>query len=97
MLAIFESGGKQYLVQAGDKIQVEKLETEAGKTVTFDKVLFLDGKVGKPYLEGAAITAKVLSQGRGRKIHVLKYRAKSKYRRKIGARQAYTEVEITKS
>lgn len=85
------------MVSAGDKIQVEKLETEADKTITFDKVLFLDGKVGKPYLAGATVTGKVLKQGRGAKIHVLKYRAKSKYRRKIGHRQAYTEVEITKA
>jgi large subunit ribosomal protein L21 len=97
MLAIFESGGKQYLVKTGDKIQVEKLESEAGKTVSFDKVLFQDGVVGKPYISGAAVTGKVLKQGRGAKVHVLKYRAKSKYRRKIGARQAYTEVEITKA
>jgi large subunit ribosomal protein L21 len=97
MLAIFESGGKQYLVSNGDKIQVEKLAGEAGATITFDKVLFHDGKVGKPYVSGATVTAKVLKQGRGAKIHVLKYRAKSKYRRKIGARQAYTEVEITKA
>jgi large subunit ribosomal protein L21 len=97
MLAIFESGGKQYLVSVGDKVQVEKLETEADKTITFDKVLFLDGKVGKPYITGVTVTGKVLKQGRGRKIHVLKFKPKSKYRRKIGARQAYTEVEITKA
>ena len=97
MLSIFESGGKQYLVSAGDKIQVEKIAGETGASITFDKVLFADGKVGKPYISGVTVTAKVLKQGRGAKIHVLKYRAKSKYRRKIGARQAYTEVEITKA
>ncbi len=85
------------MVKTGDKIQVEKLNAEAGKTVTFDKVLFHDGKVGKPYVSGATVTGKVLKQGRGDKVHVLKYRAKSKYRRKIGARQAYTEIEITKA
>lgn len=97
MLAIIESGGKQYLVSAGDKIQVEKLNAETGKTIIFDKVLFLDGTVGKPYIFGATVTGKVLKQGRGAKIHVLKYRAKSKYRRKIGARQYFTEIEITKA
>ena len=97
MLAIIESGGKQYLVKTGTVIQVEKLVAEAGKTITFDKVLFADGKVGKPYVAGSIVTGKVLKQGRGAKVHVLKYRAKSKYRRKIGARQAYTEVEITKA
>ncbi len=94
MIAIFESGGKQYLVSKGDKVQVEKLEGEAGSTITFDKILFFDGTIGKPYISGAAVTAKVLKQGRGKKIHVLKYKPKSKYRRKIGARQHFTEVEI---
>jgi large subunit ribosomal protein L21 len=96
MLAIFESGGKQYLVSKGDKIQVEKLPGDAGSTITFDKVLFLDGTVGKPYISGATVQGNVLKQGRGKKVHVLKYKAKSKYRRKIGARQAFTEVEIIK-
>lgn len=85
------------MVKTGDKIQVEKLAGEAGATITFDKVLFTDGKVGTPYVAGSTVTGKVLKQGRGAKVHVLKYRAKSKYRRKIGARQAYTEVEITKA
>lgn len=96
MIAIFESGGKQYLVSKGDKIQVEKLAGEAGSTITFDKVLFVDGNVGKPYVSGATVTGTVLKQGRSKKVHVLKYKAKSKYRRKIGARQAFTEIEITK-
>ena len=100
MLAIFETGGKQYLVSKGDKIQVEKLETDEGKNVTFDKVLFTstgtDANVGKPFIAGATVQGKVLKQGRGKKIHVLKYKNKSKYRRKIGARQFFTEIEITK-
>ena len=97
MISIFESGGKQYLVSKGDKIQVEKLDGEAGATITFDKVLFQDGTVGKPLVAGASVKGKVLKQGRSKKVHVLKYRPKSKYRRKIGARQAFTEVEITKA
>jgi len=97
MISIFESGGKQYLVSAGDKVQVEKLVVETGKDVSFDKVLFQDGTIGKPYITGAAVQAKVLKQGRGRKVHVLKYKSKSKYRRKIGARQHFTEVEILKA
>ena len=97
MTSIIQTGGKQYLVKTGDKIQVEKLAGEAGETLTFDKVLFADGNVGKPYIAGATVTGKVLKQGRGKKIHVLKFKAKSKYRRKIGARQAYTEIEITKA
>lgn len=101
MLSIIESGSKQYLVKKGDKIQVEKLEVEPGKTVTFDKVLFTaEGdnlQIGKPYLAGASVSGKVLKQGRAKTVHVLKYKAKSKYRRKIGNRQHYTEVEITKA
>jgi len=101
MTAIIETGGKQYLVKTGDKIQVEKLASEAGSAVKFDKVLLtLSGKefqLGKPFVAGAVVEGKVLKHGRGKKIHVLKYKAKSKYRRKIGARQTYTEVEITKA
>jgi large subunit ribosomal protein L21 len=101
MTSIIETGGKQYLVSKGDKIQVEKLAGEAGSTIKFDKVLFTaEGSnfvLGKPVVVGAIVEGKILKQGRGAKIHVLKYKAKSKYRRKIGARQSYTEVEITKA
>ena len=100
MLAIIQTGGKQYLVKKGDKLQIEKLAGEANSTLTFDKVLFTsDGKefqLGKPFLAGVKVEAKVLKQGRGKKIHVLKYKAKSKYRRKQGHRQHFTEVEIIK-
>ena len=100
MLAIFESGGKQYLVSKGDTIQIEKVEGESGAAIKFDKVLFTaDGKsqeVGKPYIAGNAVEGKIKKQARARKIHVLKYKSKSKYRRKIGHRQHFTEVEITK-
>lgn len=100
MITIFQTGGKQYLVSKGDKIQVEKLVGEPGSTVTFDEVLFTaDGKsfkVGKPTVAGMTVEGKILKQGRARKIHVLKYKAKSKYRRKQGHRQDYTEIEITK-
>lgn len=96
--SVIETGGKQYLVAKGDKIQVEKLDAAVGDKVTFDSVLALvsdkDVEVGKPKLEGKTVEAKVLKQGRGSKIHVLKYKPKSKYRKKIGHRQAYTEVEI---
>jgi len=89
------------MVSKGDKVQVEKLQGEAGSTITFDKVLFTstgsDANVGKPFIAGATVQGKVLKQGRGKKIHVLKYKNKSKYRRKIGARQAFTEVEIIKA
>ena len=100
MFAIIETGGKQYLVSKGDKIQVEKLEGEAGSSITFDKVLFVgDDKtstVGKPTISGQAVEAKILLQGRGDKIRIFKYKAKSKYRRTQGHRQSFTELEITK-
>jgi large subunit ribosomal protein L21 len=98
-LGIIATGGKQYLVSPGDKIQVEKLAGAVGDTVKFEQVLgIFNGKsveVGKPFVAGKAIEGKILAQGRGDKIHVLKYKSKSKYRRKIGHRQAYTEIEIT--
>lgn len=97
MPAIIQTGGKQYLVSTGDKIQVEKLVAEQGTTVKFNEVLFANGTVGKPFIAGAVVEGKVLKQGRAKKVHVLKYKAKSKYRRKIGARQHYTEVEIIKA
>lgn len=98
--AVIQTGGKQYLVSKGNKIQVEKLAGEAGDKITFDQVLATisdkEYKLGKPMLDGASVEAKIVKQGRGKKIHVLKYKPKSKYRRKIGHRQAYTEIEITK-
>lgn len=98
--AVIATGGKQYLVAKGEKIQIEKLDGKAGDKITFDQVLATisekDYKIGKPVLEGASVEAKILKQGRSPKIHVLKYKAKSKYRKKIGHRQAYTEIEITK-
>ena len=98
MYAIIESGGKQYLVAQGEKIQIEKVEGNAGDAITFDKVLLTATdktcEIGKPYLSGKTISGTITKQGRGDKVHVLKYKAKSKYRRKIGHRQAYTEVQI---
>ncbi len=98
--AVFATGGKQYLVAKGDKIQVEKLEGEAGDKVTFDQVLATisekDAELGKPVLTGKSVEATIVKQGRGKKIEVLKYKPKSKYRRKIGHRQSFTEIEITK-
>lgn len=99
-LAIIETGGKQYLVKPNDKIQVEKLSGEVGDTVKLDKVLLSsngnDLNLGKPHVSGGAVEAKIVGQGRGKKVVVFKYKAKSKYRRKQGHRQAYTEIEITK-
>ena len=98
MYAIIETGGKQIKVEAGQEIYVEKLGVEADEVVTFDKVLFVGGetvKVGAPTVEGATVTAKVVKEGRAKKITVFKYKAKKNYRRKQGHRQPYTEIKIT--
>ena len=96
--AVIETGGKQYLITPNEKLVNEKLEVPEGQTVTFDKVLLIadDNKVsiGKPYLAGSKVTAKVLAQGKGEKLTVFKYRAKSRYRRKTGHRQLQTTVVI---
>ncbi|NLY78695.1 MAG: 50S ribosomal protein L21 [Lysinibacillus sp.] len=97
MYAIIETGGKQYKVEAGQEIYVEKLGVEADEVVTFDKVLFVGGetvKVGAPTVEGATVTAKVVKEGRAKKITVFKYKPKKNYRRKQGHRQPYTKLVI---
>ena len=97
MYAIIETGGKQIKVEAGQEIYVEKLNAEAGETVTFDKVLFVGGddtKVGVPFVEGATVTAKVEKQGRGKKITVFKYKAKKNYHKKQGHRQPFTKLTV---
>ena len=96
--AVILTGGKQYLVSPKDKVEIEKLAGEAGDTIVFDKVLLTaDGDkiaLGKPYISGIKVTAKVLEQKKADKIVVFKYRAKSRYRRKQGHRQKLTVVQI---
>ena len=96
MKAIIKTGGKQYLVEEGSVIYVEKLNAEEGKNVVFDEVLMLDGNFGSPKVDGAKVTGKVVKHGKGKKIIVYKYKAKKNYRRTQGHRQPYTKVEITK-
>lgn len=97
MKAIIETGGKQYYVSENDIIYVEKLDTEAEKEVTFDKVLMIDSEVGSPYLDGAKVTGKVIKHGKQKKIRIFHYVNKQKSTRKAqGHRQPYTKVEITK-
>lgn len=100
MYAIIKTGGKQYRVQEGDSIFVEKLASEVDAEVVFDQVLAIvnngDVKVGTPVVEGAKVTAKVLEQGKQKKIRIFKYKAKSNYRRRQGHRQPYTKVTIEK-
>ena len=100
MKAVIVTGGKQYTVAEGDVLFIEKLNAEAEETVKFDQVLaVLDGensKIGAPVVEGASVEAKVVKNGKGKKIHVLRYKAKKGEKKKIGHRQPYTKVEITK-
>ena len=100
MKAVFVTGGKQYTVSEGDVLFIEKLNAEAESTVKFDQVLaVLDGensKVGTPVVEGASVEAKVVKNGKGKKITILRYKAKKNEKKKIGHRQPYTKVEITK-
>ena len=99
MHAIIETGGKQYRVAEGDVIFIEKLGVEADETVTFDKVLAVVGdttSIGAPYVEGAKVEAKVIKNGKNKKVIVFKFRPKKNYRRKNGHRQPYTKVQIEK-
>ncbi len=100
MYAVIETGGKQYRVQEGDTIFIEKVEGNQGDAFNFDKVLLVSGesdvKVGKPYVEGATVNASILEQGKAKKIIVFKFKAKKDYRRKQGHRQPYTKVKIEK-
>ena len=93
MYAIVETGGKQVKVAVGDKIYVEKIDAEAGKDVTLEKVLFVGGEktiVGSPYVKGASVVAKVEKQGLSKKITIYKYKSKANERKTIGHRQPYT-------
>ena len=94
MKAIIETGGKQYTVEEGKVLFIEKLDVEEGNTVTFDKVLMADGKVGMPYLDGATVTGEVVKQGKNKKVVVFKYTPKKNYHKTQGHRQPYTKVEI---
>ena len=99
MYAVIKTGGKQYRVQQGDVIFVEKIDAQADEAVTFDEVLLVgnDGetKIGTPVVEGAKVEGKVLAQVKAKKIVVYKYKAKKNERKKQGHRQPYTKVEIT--
>ena len=100
MFAVIETGGKQYKVSEGEVVFIEKIDGAADDTVKFDKVLAVSGdgsfKVGQPYVDGASVTAKLVKQGKSKKIYVFKYKAKKNEKKKIGHRQPYTKVEIVK-
>ena len=98
MYAVIQTGGKQYRVKSGEQLKVELLAAEVGATVSFDRVLMLgegEGvKVGAPFLDGAAVKATVVAQGRGEKIRIFKMRRRKHYARTQGHRQGFTEVRI---
>lgn len=100
MKAVIVTGGKQYTVAEGDVLFIEKLNAEVESTVKFDQVLaVLDGentKIGAPVVDGAAVEAKVVKNGKGKKIDIIRYKAKKNEKKHIGHRQPYTKVEITK-
>ena len=100
MKAVIVTGGKQYTVSEGDVLFIEKLNAEAEATVKFEQVLaVLDGentKVGTPVVEGASVEAKVVKNGKGKKLTIFRYKAKKNEKKKMGHRQPYTKVEITK-
>lgn len=99
MYAVIETGGKQLTVREGDVVKVERLEAKPGDLVTLERVLLVgegESKVGAPTVDGASVQARVVRQGRARKIVVMKFKSKSHYRRKTGHRQAFTELRIEK-
>lgn len=100
MFAVIKTGGKQYLVQSGQKLKVEKLDAKEGGKIVFDEVLLVSddkkAEIGTPLVKGAKVEAKVLKQGRARKVIVFKYHSKTRYRKKKGHRQHFMEIEVTR-
>jgi large subunit ribosomal protein L21 len=99
MYAVIVTGGKQYKVAEGEFLKVEKLDAETGATIEFDKVLLVangdDVKIGAPVVEGAKVTAEVVSHGRGDKVTIIKFRRRKHHMKRQGHRQWYTEIKIT--
>jgi len=99
MYAVIQTGGKQYRVATGDRVKVEKIGAEAGASVELDKVLMVadgeDVKIGRPYLQGGTVTARIKAHGRGKKIKIIKFRRRKHYLKRQGHRQWFTELEIT--
>jgi large subunit ribosomal protein L21 len=101
MLAVIKTGGKQYLVKEGQTLNVELLKEEVGKTVEFDVLLITDEKgeevkLGTPLVSGAKVSASIVESGKGKKVSVIKYKPKTRYRRNVGHRQPYTKIKIEK-
>ncbi len=101
MIAVIQTGGKQYLVKEGQELKVEKLEGDAGARLAFDAMLVSDEKgtdvkVGTPTVSGAKVEASIVESGRDKKVSVIKYKSKSRYRRNVGHRQHFTKIKIEK-
>ncbi len=96
MKAVIETGGKQYYVEEGTVLYVEKLDAESGSDYVFDKVLMANGVIGHPYVNGAKVIAEVNKHGKQKKLFIFKYNPKKKYRKMQGHRQPYTKVTIKK-
>jgi len=99
MYAVIQTGGKQYKVAPGQKLKIEKLKAEPGDEISFDQVLLIANEdqyqLGVPLVKGASVSAKVLDQGRHKKIKIIKFKRRAHYDRQYGHRQSFTEVEIT--
>ena len=99
MYAVIQTGGKQYRVSEGSTLKVEKIDAEEGASVALDKVLMIadgdDLKVGAPYVEGGNVTATVKSRGKGKKVHIIKFKRRKHHMKRQGHRQQYTELEVT--
>ncbi len=99
MYAVIQTGGKQYRVEEGTTLKIEKLELGSSDTVEFDKVLMVQSdsetKVGQPYIESGKVTAKVISQGRHKKVKIIKFKRRKHHMKQMGHRQYFTEIQIT--
>jgi large subunit ribosomal protein L21 len=99
MYAVIQTGGKQYRVEEGTYLKIEKLELGTGDSIEFDKVLMIESdgnvQIGLPFIEGGKVTATVLSQGRHKKIRIIKFKRRKHHMKQMGHRQYYTEIQIT--
>lgn len=94
MFAIFQTGGKQYKVQQGENIYVEKLDKKPGEVVVFNEIMMVDSKIGNPYVSGASVSAKVVKHGKQKKIRIIKFKSKKHHLKRQGHRQPYTQLVI---
>ena len=94
MFAIFQTGGKQYKVQQGENIYVEKLDKKPGEIIVFNEIMMVGQKIGNPFVSGASVSAKVVKHGKGKKIRIIKFKSKKHHLKRQGHRQPYTQLVI---